>query len=820
VGLNVIGFFLVLHLQSGGTDYLFSNAFGSSTAGDTPASEPYLNRLRPGSRFSWSAFDTSQGWVDIGGVVNWETATFTMDNRENPTSHVRPFDFLRTVDFTQTDMIAYGCPARIEGNRLVMPALSGCKVVFRGQVDSAGFGDDTYVIRATDETTAALFVPIVPDSGQWTGMGGGVTVDDTGTTAGAQMSRVDTASLRSTASHWISWELSRPSTADTGTRTIFSAPLHRIRRISGSPGTFEVEMLQTGGTWIGLGAQSFAANTAIDVLVNYDAAGPSAELFIDGVSVGSTAIAGGLDGTAGAAPALWSDSQVSYSWYTFRKGARLLAAAEIDDHARFALEWSSEISLEVYVGFDEGFGPVAADLGSDGVDVLLTNLTDANWVSSLGGMPSFAHSRPDATIGRPSMARVTVYHDFLQLATVGFENMPGLGTRRQVRALHMDGSRLGATLDAVPGLVVAVNATTRRMDGFPTDELLASGQIFTIGGGSNAGDHRQQEVLIDPVTDAPASNVGPIIVEEGTSLTTETAFVSVVSTGAWDSNVSLTRSPGGFNLFDGDGALAFEIFQQIIGKLSAFMLRSTEDSGVVLAEAALKRLGPQISTLTETDIRALDLFDIGWQAPGATSALTVINDLAKRTPSTDDGPSVIYRDDTGAWNLKGLLDVPVSADHTFDDRQIKDGKRMTPPKVFAGTRVLYARHYTWDPELSSRQPRGALGDPLAALRVTEWAEIVTGSEPRLRLETHFLKRSDAKLFADAAQNRMDNEVIYSFPLYGPLAEAELQMRPFDAIRITRSSDTFLSSGRIGSLVGVAYNPDDWSAELVVYFVGP
>jgi hypothetical protein len=230
------------------------------------------------------------------------------------------------------------------------------------------------------------------------------------------------------------------------------------------------------------------------------------------------------------------------------------------------------------------------------------------------------------------------------------------------------------------------------------------------------------------------------------------------------------------------------------------------DDAQRFGESLIERLGPE-TTPTLVNIKALSLEHFGWQGDGEEMAIAHAPAIMKATPSTDDYPSVVYRDSTGGWIIKGADLSPSSADWGFDDARIRRAAPIPIKSRFKSVQVRYAKSWTARTENVGVRPTDSGADRFAGEAAKEWRSVTSGAgSPVLIIDTYFLRRSDAQAYADRMLEIAEDAQLWEVVLHPPRPQEETQIEPFDSVEITYQAggNGYLSSPRKGTIVGYTY----------------
>lgn len=827
---NLSALFLVLHLVDGaGKNVLISTEAGVSASTDTPASVPYRPLLKPGTRpVEWMAVKTDQtgdggrreGWIDVGGVNAHIAYTFSVANPADPTDDTRPLDDLVALDFRRQPAIWYACSWILDpvSGAYSVPALADCEIVGRGTVNNAQFQDDSWIIRIRDQTSEGANVPAAPV--EYQGLGSGIQIRHNGIEPGAEIRRTDQASIRTTGDQWFSWIFFMgPGISDATPYLIFSSSLCRIHVVSN---TLRVQQRDSAAVWTTVGTPPAlpAGGDLFGLLLNYDSGTTTGEVFVDAISQGSSVISGGLNTTA-TLDTVWQNPGTAIAvpsviYLASRHGNRKLAANELLERSLFAFDILGETALTMAMEFDEGIGDITADsaniAGVAGRSGALSSFadTEAAWIASDTGEAPMAHTRPFVTLGRAFDGKGQQISAAFQRYTTGYDG----GTQgRAVRWVAADGGRLKGLIEGTGVDPLTFVSATRQIDKLPLfNSWLAVGQQFTTASGLNPGPFTVEQVLQDPVTQDPQFGGVPssIIVKE--SLTDETVSVAVNSLAADEDYLQAADIPSpGYAVTVG----LFTLTERIAISVSG----NGNDTAGRLAPRFLSGLGPEV-TATETNLRSLSLSSTGWQGEGNQTSRVYLEDLARSTMSGDSSPSVVSRDlITGAWSVRGFDRTPTAPTLTWNADRIRTASEISPSRTFDAVRMQYAREWSHQDTDAAALPPGVFGDRYSAEISTELLEVTSGTGRELVVEVFLLETADAQAAADALQDIISNGILYRLELYGPLPKTEVSSVPFEEVTVTWPTHSFLSSGRVGSLVGLTVHPD-FSATALALFIGP
>lgn len=812
-----VKWFVVDHLiglDSGGSevDVLLSERIGGGSAStDTPASVPFRPVLRDPDPVDWEAIRTASGWPDIGGVLKHAEYVVTANNRRLRSTRVGPLDDLAALNFKDQAIVRYAVRKawNSSAKRWEPQSLANSTILWKGTLSDGSFSgvdDNSFSYRIREQTTIGLAVTAAPE--RLRGLGGGVIPEDGGgPSSGARVSRPDHSGLRGTGDQWFAVGVVRfGSTEDAGSAeyTWADSPLFRLRRDVTS-NLLKAELRNAAGTWQTVGTSpTFTFRTYFGVLVNYDQSSTTAELWVNGVSAGSTVITSGLYASAASAATTFysnpSSGSMEFRIFFFRHGTRLLADAEIEDRSLYVFDFESEVSLDCALEFNERTGTEVGDFAQT-QSASLVGFADANgaWVSSASGEAAQSRSYPYVFLGQPFMAQALNLDLAFRVYTPGFEHPSG---KRDIRSVVADGARLDATISTTKTTAwdAAVSTVSIAAPGMLVDPGL--GQTLNFDSGTNVGNHVITGMVEDPITGDPATHVYQIAAGFAA---TESVSGLWTGTGEWDPTsavgTAISSVPG--------ATVATGATERM-----AFLLATASSRTEKLVSAFLEFQGPKAAP-TETNLAALDIDDdYGWQGDGAAAASVHADTLARVTPSADYGPSVVWRNSSGTWQVTGSDLSPASATYTWDASRIASATVSALPGEYDAVRVLYAK--AWSPLPDGAVPQPALIDRLAREAAVEWREVTSGSGSKiLTLETYFLKRVHAQSFADAIYSMLSG-ALYAVDLNNPgVKPAEAAMAPLTVVDVTWPGGD-LAAGAKGIVAAWKVNPDK-SARALVFF---
>lgn len=809
-----VGWYNVLSfsgLDSGGSTVyvLLSEGIGGGSAStDTPASKRYRYTLRSFDSVSWKAIRQESGWPDAGGVVDHVDYHVVADNTRNPSTNVGPLDDLQDLTFK-------GQAATMYAVRLVWDDtlkrwwpedLADAQVLWKGTILDAAFAgvtDSEFSMTIREQTKEGLKVPGSPVELQ--GLGGGVKVETAGAPgSGARIIQPDVSAARGTGDQWHAWGILR-GTGDTGSSNyvFFDHPTVRLQR-GVAANTIIVEIKNAAGTWQPVGTSpTFTASTFFGILVNYDLSSTTAELWVNGVSAGSTVITSGIFASSTSSN-YWYNAPttgtIEITHFFYRQGGRLLADSEIADRSQYVFDFDSETSLNIALEFKERTGTSVGD-EAQSQSAVLTGFADANgaWVASGTGDAPQSRTRPLVTVGRPFMAKLFPLDVAKLVFSPGYE-----GETRAPRFVAADGARLASSPTNGTGITNFI-AANRQIDIFSalTPEP-AIGQSMTFSAGPNAGAHTIDRILIDPVRGVYPLTAGYYVVNG--AITGDAG-----RSGTWSGT-------GAYSDFSGSALMAYMNPVQVTSGATDHMslcslTAGSNDDSRRLVGAYLERLGPASSPTTSA-LKTLSLEEVGWQGDGADEAFGQADTLARVTPSTDNGPSVVYRNSAGTYLVTGSDLSPSAGTYTWDSLRIKSATQAAFPGEYNKVVTHYAK--AWNKREAGGLPSASVKDALATEAAIEWRSVPSGTGTKeLPLYTYFLSRADAKAFGDAILSMLSGK-LYVIELYGPIKTTEAAMAPFTAVTVDWSADSYLDGGVNGIVVGLDVHPDK-SATALVFF---
>lgn len=806
-----VGWFNVLSfsgLDSGGSTVyvlLSEGIAGGSASTDTPASKRYRWTLRSSDSVSWKAIRQSSGWPDIGGVVDHVDYHVVADNTRNPSTNVGPLDDLQDLTFKDQAATMYGVRLVWDDTlkRWWPEDLADAQVLWKGTILDAAFAgvtDSEFSMTIREQTAAGLSRPASPV--EYAGLDAGVKVETAGTSgSGARIIRPDVLADRGTGDQWKAWALYR-GTGDTGSSNyvLFDGPTTRLTR-GVATNTLMAQVKNAAGTWQTVGTSpTFTASTLFRVMVNYKQSTTTAYLWIDGVAAGSTVITSGIFASA-TASTYWfnapSTGTMEITHFFYRSGTRFLADSEIADRSLYSFDFAAESNLVSALEFVEGTDVKVGDKAQK-ASAILTGFSDANgaWVPSGTGTAALSKTRPRVFVGRPFLATMDAIEPALALYSAGYFGSGG----RSVRLVAADGARLNAPVNA-SGVTdfVAANQQIAVTVGFVTNEP-AIGQSLSFSAGPNAGSHTIDAVLDDPIMGSRPLGESAYLV--GAAIVDDAARV-----GSWTGTGQYAE------YFLAGDTQQVRISSGAAERMAMCLAWSGSVETLGLVGSFLKRLGPA-TTPTATNIDDLSDDYFGWQGNGEAEALGYADTLARVTRSTDDAPSVVYRNASGGWIVSGVDLSPASGTYTWDALRIESATQAAFPGKYQSVRVLWGKAWTTTP--AGALPTASLADSFAHEASVEWRHVTAGTgASELVVETYFLRRVDAQAFADAILSMLSGK-LYVIELYGPIKTTEAAMAPFTAVTVDWSADNYLDGGANGIVVGLDVHPDK-SATALVFF---
>ena len=798
-------------LDSGGSTVyvVLSEGIGGGTAStDTPASKRYRYVMRSFDSVSWKAIKQESGWPDIGGVVDHADYHIIADNTRNHSTNVGPLDDLQDLTFKDQAATMYGVHTVWDDTlkRWYPESLADAQVLWKGTILDASFSGVTnseFSLKIREQTKEGLSVPAAPVVYQGIGSGVGVETGG-GTGSGARIIRADVSADRGTGSQWKAWGVSR-GTGDTGASayTFFDHPTMRLRR-DVTANTLITEVKNAAGTWQTVGTSpTFTASTFFGIGVNYNSATTTAYLWVNDVAAGSTVITGGIFASSSASTYWYNapsaGSMVMTHWF-YRSGTRLLADSEIKDRSYYSFDFAAESNLVSALEFVEGTGIYVSDkAGSEAA--ILTGFSDANgsWAASGTGVAALSKTRPVVTAGRPFMAAVTPLHPAALIYSSGYS-----GVDQDVRFVAADGARIAGPVARTfgAGICEFFPATQEFIADFTVEAAIGQSLTFTSGGPNN-GTFTIEGFTGDPVLGLENNLFGYWRVAE--SVTSDNSAGTWSGTGAW----------AAFS-----GFMAYVNAVQVTSGATDQMAMSyaadgtAEDLGVV--GSFIKHLGPA-TTPTASGLQSMTPDYFGWQGDGATEARIYADALARVTMASSAngyGPSVVYRDSSGAWKVAGADLSPSSGTYTWDSLRIASATQAAFPGKYDAAVVRWGKAFA--PAQAGTLPAAALADAFVSESTTEWRQVTAGTGSKtLVIDSYFLRRSDAQLFADAVLSMLSGK-LYVIELYGPIKTTEAAMAPFTAVTIDWSADSYLDGGVNGIVVSLDVHPDK-SATALVFF---
>lgn len=797
-------------LDAGGSTVyvLISEGIGGMSAStDTPASKRYRYTLRSFDSVSWKAIRQSSGWPDIGGVVGHVDYHVVADNTRNPSTNVGPLDDLQDLTFGGQAATMYGVRLVWDDilKRWYPEDLADAQVLWKGIILDAGFAgvtDSEFSMTIREQTKEGLKVPGSPVELQ--GLGGGVKVETAGAPgSGARIIQPDVSAARGTGDQWVSWGLLR-GTGDTGSSNyvLFDHPTMRLVR-GVATDTLLAQVKNAAGTWQTVGTSpTFTASTFFGILINYDLSSTTAYLWVNGASAGSTVITSGIFASS-ASSNYWYNAPtvgtMEITHFFYRQGNRLLADSEIADRSQYVFDFDSEANLNIALEFKERTGTSVGD-EAQSQSAILTGFADANgaWVASGTGDGSQSRTRPLVTVGRPFMAKLFPLDVSLLVFSPGYE-----GESRSPRFVAADGARLAATISDA-GFSTFVSANRQISIASALTPEPAIGQSISFSAGANNGAHTVDRILGDPIRGAYPLSTNNYIVSG--ALVDETA-----TAGTW-TGTGVYSDYSGAALMDDMNPV--QVTSGVTDHMSLCSLTAgSNDDSRRLVGAYLERLGPASSPTTSA-LKTLSLEEVGWQGDGAEEALGQADALARVTPSTDNGPSVVYRNSAGAYLVTGSDLSPSAGTYTWDSLRIKSATQAAFPGEYNKVVTHYAK--AWNKREAGGLPSASIKDALATEAAIEWRSVPSGTGTKqLPLYTYFLSRVDAKAFGDAVLGMLSGK-LYVIELYGPIKTTEAAMPPFTPVTVDWSADNYLDGGVNGIVVGLDVHPDK-SATALVFF---
>lgn len=796
--------------DSSSNDYLLSTVYGDSASTDTPASEPYRPYLQPDTVVDWNVYDTSKGWLDVGGVVKHKEIVFQAANVRDGQTNIGPLDDMQGKTFAGEPFILYAIDPvpRADGVGITFDDLANGTIIFRGTIRDSSFSGearDTFSLTVREQTSQGLSVPSA--ARELPGLARGIAVETGGPAPGPELRRL--AVSNTTGDQWWSWYILRSSSTATGAAfDIFTSGLARVQY---DPSTLKinVDLKNSAGSWQTVGSASSISLTAGNgFLVNYDSATTTAELFVDGSSAGTTVITSGLN-AAGSVDEVWGHTPASgnavFTHFLYRRGTRELSSDEILDRSNFGWVPVNESNLTASVEFVEGTGTEIMDSANassgGGISVKANNFASiaTAWTESGTGEAAQAHTRPPVIVGRPFNAKLINVGVGYGWYSPGIEVV---GTPlKQFRYVAADGNRLTASQAGHTG-TFTFNNTTKEVSGFSMAIEPSVGQVLNFSAGPNAGNHTIDQIQIDPRI---------------TPNSTGTVRLSVAPTtdagraGTW----TTTGSPSWTN--KGSNSLASLITAEVLTGATDHMSGGFNEVATTrqLVAQYLVDHGPQSTPTVSNLSSSFDSEEYGWQGEGNATAFNHTDDLAKKTSSSDNGPSVVFRNSTGTYEVKGFQTAPSSADFTWDERRIRSATEKKSRRKFTAVRSRYS--INWNPVERGLISSTELADPYSQESITKYREVVSGSGTELVLDIYHLDRQNAADFTSTLYDIVTTGVIYTIKLYGPITSAEAALEPFDVADVTWSADSFLSSGRKGTVVAWRLHSNN-SATAVVLFI--